>query len=136
MEFIMVWKILVGKNSTNLNLLHFLDQYHSCIMMQEMIFSVPPSKGFGFDNNRINLLRDVEKELLKKPENVVSNVQQLQFFATYRGTNAPTWATLLPAMPRLQSLELHFWIGDRFFEIIEETTLVNKPDWQSQCWHH
>ena len=121
LEFIMVWKILVGKNSTNLNLLHFLDQYHSCIMMQEMIFSVPPSKSLNFgEHNRLNLLRDVERELLKKPENVVSNVQQLQFFATYRGTNAPTWACLLPAMPRLQSLELHFWVGERFLEIIQE----------------
>ena len=117
LEFIMVWKILIGKNSTNLNLLHFLDQYHSCIMMHEMIFSVPPSR---FDSNRMNLLRDVERDLLKKPESVVSNVQQLQFFATYRGTNAPTWATLLAAMPRLQSLELHFWLGDKFFEVIRE----------------
>ena len=117
LEFILIWKILLGKNSTNLNMLHLLDQYHNGIMMHELSFAVPLSR---FDSSRMNLLRDVEKELLKKPDSVVSNIKQLQFFATYRGTNAPSWATLLAAMPRLQSLELHFWQGEKFFEIIQE----------------
>jgi len=34
LEFVMVWKILVGKSATNLNLLPFLDQYHNSIMVQ------------------------------------------------------------------------------------------------------
>ena len=34
LEFVMLWKILVGKSAINMNLLPFLDQYHNSIMVQ------------------------------------------------------------------------------------------------------
>ena len=37
LEFIMIWRILVGKTPTNLNMLHFLDQYHNCMMVQVQV---------------------------------------------------------------------------------------------------
>ena len=89
----MVWKILVGKNATNLNLLPFLDQYHNSIMVQDMMFPQGPPKGIGWDT-KLNLYRDIECELVKDTK-VVSNIKQLQFFATYRGFNHSVWSTLL-----------------------------------------
>jgi len=118
MEFIMVWKILVGKSATSLNLLPFLDQYHNSIMVQDMMFPQGPPKGIGWDT-KLNLYRDIEAELLKDTK-VVANIKQLQFFATYRGFNHQAWSILLASMGRLQSLELHFWIGDNFFDTIRE----------------
>lgn len=116
-EFIMIWKILVGKNATSLNLLPFLDQYHNSIMVQDMMFPQGPPKGIGWDT-KLNLYRDIEAELVKDPK-MVANIRQVQFFATYRGFNSSVWATLLASMDRLQSLELHFWVGDNFFETIK-----------------
>jgi len=118
LEFVMLWKILVGKSATNLNLLPFFDQYHNSIMVQDMMFPSGPPKGIGWDN-RLNLYRDIEQELIKNTKSV-ANVQQIQFFATYRGFNSGTWRTLLQAMPKLQSLELHYWVGENFFDIIRE----------------
>ena len=83
-----------------------------------MMFPSGPPKGIGWDN-RLNLYRDIEQELIKNTKSV-ANVQQIQFFATYRGFNSGTWRTLLQAMPKLQSLELHYWVGDNFFDIIRE----------------
>lgn len=118
-EFIMIWKILVGKNATNLNLLPFLDQYHNSIMVQDMMFPQGPPKGIGWDT-KLNLYRDIETELVKETK-MVSNIRQIQFFATYRGFNSQVWGTLLSSMVKLQSLELHFWVGENFFETIRET---------------
>jgi len=118
LEFVMLWKILVGKSAINMNLLPFLDQYHNSIMVQDMMFPSGPPKGIGWDN-RLNLYRDIEQELIKNTK-FVANVHQIQFFATYRGFNSATWGTLLQAMPKLQSLELHYWVGDNFFDIIRE----------------
>ena len=72
------------------------------------------------DINRQNLIRDVERELVKNTK-MLAGVTQVQFFGTYRGCNAPTWSTLLAAMPRLTSLELHFWTGEKIFEVIRDT---------------
>ena len=82
------------------------------------MFPSGPPKGIGWDN-RLNLYRDIEQELVRNTKSI-ANIQQIQFFATYRGFNAGTWATLLQAMPRLQSLELHYWVGETFFDIIRE----------------
>jgi len=119
LEFVMVWKILVGKSATNLNLLPFLDQYHNSIMVQDMMFPSGPPKGIGWDN-RLNLYRDIEQELVKNTKSI-ANIQQIQFFATYRGFNSGTWGPLLQSMPKLQSLELHYWVGETFFDIIRES---------------
>ena len=51
---------------------------------------------------------------------MVANIKQLQFFATYRGFNHQAWSVLLASMGKLQSLELHFWVGDNFFDTIRE----------------
>jgi len=118
-EFIMVWKILVGKAATSLNLLPFLDQYQHSIMVQDMMFPQGPPKGIGWDT-KLNLYRDIEAELVKDTK-VVANIRQLQFFATYRGFNSQAWSSLLSGMARLQSLELHFWVGDNFFQTIQES---------------
>ena len=64
----------------------------------------------------------MENDLVKNTK-IVSNIQQVQFFGNYRGTNAPTWDILLRSMSRLQSLELHFWSGELFFDIIAENCL-------------
>ena len=127
LEQVLVWQILVGKTPTNLNMLHWLDQYHSRMLQQEMMITHQLSSfdhmilsiGQQADKN-INVTRDVERELVKNIK-MVANVQQVQFFATYRGCNAPTWSTVLTSMPRLQSLELHFWTGECFFDIIKDT---------------
>ena len=79
-----------------------------------------PSKHSSRDNkSKIYFYKDIERALIKKTKAVI-NIQQIQFFATYRGSNAYTWRTLLQAMPKLQSLELHFWEGESFFDIIME----------------
>ena len=123
----MVWRILVGKTATSLNMLHFLDQYHNSMMVQEMMItgilsSLASITGSADIRTRYNLIRDVERDLVRQPK-LVAGVQQLQVFGTYRGCNAVTWAALLPAMPRLQSLELHFWTGECFFDVIADTCL-------------
>lgn len=120
-EFIMVWRILVGKAATSLNLLPFLDQYHNSIMVQDMMFPQGPPKGIGWDT-KLNLYRDIEQELVRDPK-LVHNIRQLQFFATYRGFNSLAWSSLLGSMARLQSLELHFWVGENFFDTIRESCL-------------
>ena len=125
LEQVLVWQILVGKTPHHLNMLHWLDQYHSSMMVQEMMITgilsnLSSITGTQADISRQNITRDVERELVKNIK-MVANVQQVQFFGTYRGCNAPTWSTLLTSMPRLQSLELHFWTGECFFDIIKDT---------------
>ena len=94
----MVWRILVGKAATSLNLLPFLDQYHNSIMVQDMMFPQGPPKGIGWDT-KLNLYRDIEQELVRDPK-LVQNIRQLQFFATYRGFNSLAWQSLLGSMSR------------------------------------
>ena len=58
-------------------------------MVQEMMItgllsSITSINGNSGDNSRQNLIRDVEKDLVKNVK-LVTNVQQLQFFGTYRG---------------------------------------------------
>merc|ERR1719394_1772001 len=93
------------------------------MMITGLLSSITSINGNSGDNSRQNFIRDVEKDLVKNVK-LVTNVQQLQFFGTYRGSNAGTWATLLSSMIRLQSLELHFWAGEAFFDIIADNCQV------------
>ena len=88
MELIMMWKILQGRNNVSLNMLHFLDQYHNSMMVQEMMitgllgsYSNSTITGTKEDKSRISLIRDVENDLVKNVK-TVANVQHLQFFGT------------------------------------------------------
>jgi hypothetical protein len=38
---------------------------------------------------------------------------------TYREYNHVSWAKMLPSMQNLQALELHFWTGEHFFQLIK-----------------
>ena len=125
LEYIMMWKILSGKNSTNLNMLHFLDYY-------QHMYGTPA------ETTKLNLIRDIEADLVKNTKDLCS-VQQVQFFGNYRGTNAVAWEILLKSMPKLQSLEFHFWAGEPFFDIISENCsnlreLILYKQRQGQRW--
>ena len=39
LEQVLVWQILVGRSPTHLNMLHWMDQYHSSMMVQEMMLT-------------------------------------------------------------------------------------------------
>jgi len=120
-EFSMLWRLLVGKSPSHLNLLPFLEQYHTSVMVQDMMFPSGPPRGGGWDK-MIHLYRNIEAELLKDPS-IVANVRGLQFFATYRGNNHVTWSSVLARMPLLQSLELHFWVCSSFLEVLSSSDL-------------
>ena len=129
LELIMLWKILQGRSNASLNMIHFLEQYHNSMMVHEMMitgllgnYNNSAITGTKEDKSRLGLIIDVERDLVKNSK-IVASVQHLQFFGTYRGDNVSNWSTLLPAMTRLQSLELHFWTGETFFDIIADNCL-------------
>ena len=94
--------------------------------------------GTPAETTKLNLIRDIEADLVKNTKDLCS-VQQVQFFGNYRGTNAVAWEILLKSMPKLQSLEFHFWAGEPFFDIISENCsnlreLILYKQRQGQRW--
>jgi len=100
-ENVLLWKILQGKQSTELNLLPFME-------LQPKILDIC----------RDNQIKMIEAEICKSPK-MVLNVQTLKFVGTYRNYNLGMWSRLLPTMVHLQSIELHYWSCDAFLFLIQ-----------------
>jgi len=113
-EAVVLWKILLGKTTTSLNLLPFMEFYHQNPLADDWFQATARI----LEMSRDNQVKMVETELFKNPK-MVQSVQQVKFLGTYRSHNLVTWATLLPAMQNLQSIELHFWSCENYIELIK-----------------
>lgn len=113
-EAVLIWKILQGQTSNSLDLLPFMEGYQHNFMFEDMLYNIGAR-----ENNRDNQLRDVETEVLKNSKSL-PYIQNVMLIGTYREINAPVWSKLFASMTNLQSLELHFWAGDHFFQLIRD----------------